>query len=143
MNPNITIFLLTVIFLLSACRGKAAPQEAIEVHPELQNIPVFPEATAWMEGIPGVNQDTYKYPVYSYTVKTIQYEHIVEFYKKEMPANSWELLSISDDRKTQSAGLMFSKSKTVAHLQIYPRITGVYMVAVVFYDDPVLDEQQE
>jgi len=91
--------------------------------------------------MPGVKRDFYKYPTYSYTVKTIQYENIVEFYEKEMPASGWELLSKGDDGKSKSADLIFTKSKTVVHIQIFPRITGVYIVTVVFYDDPVLEEQ--
>lgn len=142
MKLKITLFMLIVTLLFSACRGKSnSSQEAIEIHPELKNIPVYPKATAWGEGIPSVNQSLYKYPTYSYTVKTIQYENIMEFYEEEMPASGWELLSKGDDSKSKSADLMFTKSKIVVHIQIFPRMTGVYIVTVVFYDDPVLEEQ--
>ena len=141
MKQKAIIFLLIVVLLLSACQGKStSSRDTIKVHPELKNVPVYPEASAWAEGVPGMNQVPYKYPTYSYTVKTIQYEQIVDFYEKEMPANDWELLSKSDDGKNQSAGLMYATSKTVAHIQIFPRSTGTYTVTVVFYDDPVPDE---
>jgi hypothetical protein len=140
MKQKAATFLLVVV-IFSACRAQATSIPATdEIHPELQNIPAYPESSAWMEGIPGVNQYPYKYPVYSYTVKTTQYKHIIEFYEEEMPANNWELLSRSIDSKTQSAGLIFAKPKAVAHVQIYPRIMGVYVVYVVFYDDPVSEE---
>jgi len=140
MKQKATVFLL-IVMIFSACHAQATSTPTNnEIHPELQNIPVYPEASAWMEGIPGVNQDSYKYPVYSYTVKTTQYEHIIEFYEEEMPTNSWGLLSISNDSEAQSAGLMFAKPKTVVHVQIYPRITRVYLITVVFYDDPISEE---
>ena len=140
MKQKAVIFLLVVV-IFSACRAQATSTPATnEIHPELQNIPVYPESSAWMEGIPGVNQYPYKYPVYSYTVKTTQYKHIIDFYEEEMPANDWELLSKSDDGKNQSAGLMYAKSKTVAHIQIFPHSTGTYTVTVIIYDDPVPDE---
>ena len=141
MKQKSIFFLLVFILSLSACRGPSTfTEETVEIHPELQNIPIYPEASAWAEGVPGMNQVPYKYPTYSYTVKTIQYEQIVDFYEKEMPANDWELLSKSDDGKNQSAGLMYATSKTVAHIQIFPRTTGIYIVTVVFYDDPIPDE---
>ena len=144
MKYKATIFLLVVVLLLSACRNKSATsQDSVEIHPELENIPVYPEATAWMDGLPGVDQTTEKYQTYSDSLKTIQLERIVEFYEQEMPIFGWELFQTNEDRKTKSADLMFAKRKTVAHIQIFSRITGVYTVLVVFYDDPVLEEQQE
>lgn len=141
MKQKTTILLLVIILLTSACASESSSVlDTIEIHSELKNIPVYSEAKGWVEGIPGMDQDSYKYPIYSYTVKTTEYGQIIEFYEEEMPANNWELLSMSDDRKTQSAGLMYAKSKTVAHIQIFPRSTGIYTIAVVFYDDPVPEE---
>ena len=141
MKQTTTIFLLVFALLLSACRGEGdSAQDLIDIHPELKNIPVYPESTAWMEGIPGVDRTTEKYQTYSYSVKTIEYESIADFYEEEMPILGWELMSKDKDSKTRSAGLMFAKPNTVAHIQMMPLVTGYYLVFVVFYDDSVFEE---
>ena len=57
-----------------------------------------------------------------------------------MTNDGWELLQKSEDRKTNSAELMFARSKTVAHIQMIPWTANSYLVYVVLYEDPVLEE---
>ena len=137
-------WLLALVLLLSACRSQTGPTPiaAPEVHPELQNFPLYPGAKGWMIGFPGVDTPE-GHEVYSYPVEVFQLKTLVEFYEEEMPTAGWELLQKSDENKTKSAGLMFTKSKTVAHIQMIPWAADSYLVYVVFYDDPVFDELQK
>lgn len=67
-------------------------------------------------------------------------ETLVDFYEEEMLDDRWELLQRGEDHKTASADLMFSRSKTVAHIQMLPQTANSYLVSVIFYDDPVLEK---
>ena len=137
-----TLWILIVMLLISGCRAEpsSTPPAENEIHPELKNIPVYPGSTAWSEGIPGVRQQAEKFQSYSYEAKIFKYETLMEFYEDEMSKPEWGLLYTSEDRKIKSADLMYAKAKTVAHIQIIPWTANSYLVSVVFYDDPVLEE---
>ena len=130
------------MLLVSGCGTELSPTPSAEneIHPELKNIPLYPGSTAWSEGIPRVSRQFEKFQTYSYIANVFKYETLVEFYEDEMSKPEWELLYRSEDRKTKTADLMYAKAKTVAHIQIIPWTTNSYLVSVVFYDDPVLEE---
>lgn len=135
---QISLQLLAFAFMLLSCRAQPTPAAtSIEVHPALADIPVYPESVGWYEGIPGVNERQAKHQTYSYIANVFKYETLVEFYEDKMSSNGWELLQKSKDSKTKSAELMFTRSKTVAHIQIIPWTANSYLVCVVFYDDPI------
>ncbi len=129
---------MLLVLFPSACHKQdtAVPASIDEIHPELANIPVYPEATAWMDGIPRVAQLPSGVKAYSHIAKVFKYETLMEFYEDKMPDAGWELLQKSEDRETQSAELMFAKSTTVADIQINPWTSYSYLVTVLFYDDP-------
>lgn len=134
MKQTSTICFLIFVSILSACAASPTPIAVEnEVHPELKNIPVYPESTAWSEGIPDVNRQE-ELQTYSYIANVSEYETLVEFYEDKMSSDGWELLEKSEYSKTKSAGLMFTRSKTVAHIQMIPWTTNSYLVYVVFYD---------
>ena len=134
---KITTYFLAVVLFLSACHTQtpSIPVEN-EVHPELQNIPVYPDSKGWARGVPGVDTPQ-GHEVYSYPVEVFLLKTLVDFYEEQMPIAGWELLQKSEDSQTKSASLMFAKSKTVADIQIIPWTMNSYLVSVVFYDDPV------
>jgi hypothetical protein len=133
--------LLALILLLSACAVQFAPSPvAHELQPALSAIPVYPEAGGWNKGILGVNQESETSQTFSYTVNVFKYKTLVNFYEEEMVNKGWELLLKSEDSKTNSAELMFARSKTVAHIQMIPWTANSYLVYVVFYEDPVLEK---
>jgi len=138
MNQKSATFLLVIILSLSACRGEASSTpEAIEVHPELQNIPVYPEVKGWQAGIPGTNTPQ-GYEIYSYLVDVRQSKTLVDFYKENMPLNGWELFSEGENEieNRKSITLLFSKPGTIAQIGITQWTTASWLVAVNFYDDP-------
>lgn len=137
-----TLWILITILVISGCRAgpPATPSAENKIHPELKNIPLYPGSTAWSEGIQGVSNQVEKYQTYSYYANVFKYETLLGFYEDEMPKNEWELLYKDKDGKTKTAALMFAKAKTVAHIQIIPWTLNSYLVYVVFYDDPVLEE---
>ena len=138
MKQKAIIFLLVSTLLLSACLGKAtSSEETVEVHPELKNIPVYPEAKGWFIGIPGVDTPQ-GYEVYSYSVEVIQSKTLVDFYKENMPPNDWELFSEGKNEihNRKSITLLFSKEGTIAQLEIAQWTTTSWLVIVIFYDDP-------
>ena len=130
------------MLLVSSCRTEPSPTPSPEneIHPELKNIPLYPGSTAWSEGIPGVSGQAEKFQSYSYEANVFKYETLMEFYEDEMPKTGWDLLLKQKDGKTKSATLMYAKAKTVAQIQMIPRMANSYLVTVVFYDDPVLEE---
>lgn len=131
------LWILIPVLFLSACLVQSTvPPVQNEIHPGLTNIPVYSESSSWMDGIPGVHQPTNELKTYSYVAKAFKSETLVEFYEEKMPENGWELLQKNEDSKTKSVGLMFTRSKTVAHIQIVSRSLNSYLVTVVFYDDP-------
>ena len=136
------LWILMTILLVSGCRRESSPilSAETEIHPELKNIPLYPGSTAWNEGIPGISGQAEKFQSYSYEANVFKYETLMEFYEDEMSKTGWELLQKEADRKTKTAALMFAKAKTVAHIQMTPRMASSYLVTVVFYDDPVLEE---
>lgn len=138
MKQKTMVFLLVVTLLLSACRAQATPTPAEnEVHPELKNIPVYPEAKGWVRGIPGVDTPQ-EHEVYSYTARVPQSKTLVEFYKENMPLNGWELFSETENEieNRKSITLLFSKEGTIAELGIMEWTTASWLVTVNFYDDP-------
>lgn len=133
--------LLLFVFLLLSCRSQTTPTALKkEIHAALADIPVYPGSTAWREGIPGFNEQQAKYQTYSYIANVLKYKTLMEFYEAEMPNHEWELLEKSKDNKTRSAELMFTRSKTVAHIQMIPWTASSYLVWVIFYDDPILEK---
>lgn len=146
MHKPPMICLLIAVLILSACVRlfiPAAKQTAIpdknEIHPELANIPIYPDSPAWTEGMPGMDRSPKKLKTYSYVANVFKYETLMEFYKENMTGAGWELFQEGQDSKTKSADLMFSKNRTVAHLQIIPWTANSYLVSVVFYDEPALE----
>jgi hypothetical protein len=128
------------VFVLLSCNTPPTPTiTKTEVHPALADIPVYPDSPAWREGIPGVKQRE-GFQIYSYIANVFKYETLMEFYAAEMPNNGWELLYKSSASKTQNAELMFTRSKTVAHIQMGPWTANSYLVYVIFYDDPILEK---
>jgi hypothetical protein len=133
--------LLLFAFLLLSCHSQTTPTALKkEIHPALADIPVYAGSTAWREGIPDFNEQQAKYQTYSYIANVFKYETLMEFYEAKMPNHEWKLLEKSKDNKTRSAELMFTRSKTVAHIQMIPWTANSYLVYVVFYDDPVLEK---
>ena len=119
MKKKIAQLLILAIFLTS-CRAQTTPVPLeTEVHPELKNIPVYPEAKGWMRGIPGVDTPQ-GHEVYSYPAETLQPKTLVVFYKENMPPNGWELFSEMENEigSRKSITLLFSKEKTIAQLEI-------------------------
>jgi hypothetical protein len=137
-----TRWILIVVLFISACRAEPSATLPVEneIHPELKNIPLYPGSTAWREGIPGVSQQAQKFQIYSYEANVFKYETLMEFYEEEMLKTGWELLYKTKEGKTKTADLMFAKAKTVAHIQVIPWTANSYLVSVVFYDDPVLED---
>lgn len=138
MKQKATIFLLVVVLLLSACRDKSTlSQDTIEIHPELQNVPVYPEAKGWGIGIPGMDLPQ-EYETYSYPAEVLQSKTLVEFYKENMPSNGWELFDEMENEiaNRKSVTLLFSKEGTIAELDITQWTTASWLVTVNFYDDP-------
>lgn len=134
------VWLLILALPLSACAAPfpANPAEQ-EISPPLMVIPVYPGSIGWSEEVPGVNQESEKAQTFSYLANAVQYETLVEFYKEEMDRTGWELMEKSVDQKTDSAELMFTHSKTVAHIQIIPWTANSYLVYIVFYEEPVFE----
>jgi hypothetical protein len=133
--------LLLFAFLLLSCHSQTTPTALKkEIHPALADIPVYAGSTAWREGIPGFNERQAEHQTYSYIANVFKYETLVEFYEDKMSSDGWELLQKSKDSKTNSAELMFTRSKTVAHIQMIPWTANSYLVYVVFYDDPILEK---
>ena len=70
---NILNLFLFLILLTSACYSQAEQTPVIsEVHPELKNIPIYPNSNGIMDGNP--NWGDYQeegHTVYSYIAKTI------------------------------------------------------------------------
>ncbi len=138
MKQKATILLLVVMLLTSACRGESSSVPNIfEVHSELKNIPVYPEAKGWVIGIPGIDTPQ-GYEVYSYPVEVLQSKTLVEFYKENMPTNGWELFSEMENEihNRKSVTLLFSKEGTIAQLGIMEWTIASWRVTVNFYDDP-------
>jgi len=138
MKQKATILLLVVILLTSACRGEpSSVSDTIEVHSELENIPVYPEAKGWIIGIPSIDTPQ-GYEVYSYPAEVMQSKTLVDFYKENMPTNGWELFSEGENEigNRKSITLLFSKPGTIAQLGIMQWTTVSWLVIVNFYDDP-------
>jgi len=138
MKQKTTILLLVVILLISACRGESSSvSDTIEVHPELKNIPVYPEAKGWIIGIPGIDTPQ-GYEVYSYPAEVIQSKTLVEFYKESMPLNGWKIFDEGENEigNRKSITLLFSKEGTIAQLGIMQWTTVSWLVLVYFIDDP-------
>ena len=133
------VWLLVLASLFSACDTRVTPVDR-EMQPDPRTIPVYPESMGWNEGIPGLNQESETSQTYSYMASVFKYKTLVKFYEEEMTEDGWELLQKSEDSKTNSAELMFARSKTVAHIQMIPWTANSYLVYVVFYVDPVLEE---
>ena len=130
--------LLIFVFVLLSCSTQPTPTATkTEVHPALANIPVYPESTAWSEGIPGVDEQHEGIQTYFYIANVFKYETLIEFYEDKMSSDGWELLQKSKDSKTKSAGLMFARSKTVADIHMIPWTANSYLISVTFYNDPI------
>lgn len=132
-----TFLLLVVTLLLSACRGNVTSNpNTIEFHPDLKNIPVYPEAKGWVPGVPGVDTPQ-GYDVYSYPAEVLQSKTLVGFYKENMPPNGWELFSEMENEigNIESITLLFSKGNTIAELGIMEWTTTSWLVTVNFYDE--------
>jgi hypothetical protein len=134
-------WLLVLASFLSAC-STLSPLTGTdhEMPPDLSIIPVYPESTGWSKGIPGVNQESETSQTFSYTAKVFKYKTLMKFYEEKMADDGWELLQKSEGRKTNSAELMFARSKTLAHIQMIPWTVNSYLVYVVLYEEPVLEE---
>ena len=132
-------WLALLALLLSDCNSRtgSTPVAAPEVHPELQNIPLYPAAKGWTKGIPGVDLPQ-GYEVYSYPAEVFQSKTLVEFYKENMPPNSWELFSEMEDEigNRKSVTLLFSKKGIIAELDIIEWTATSWLVTVSFPDDP-------
>jgi len=138
MKQKTTVLLLVVILLTSACRGESSSlSDTIEVHSELKNIPVYPEAKGWIIGIPGIDTPQ-GYEVYSYPAEVMQSKTLVDFYKENMPPNGWELFSEGENESAnrKSITLFFSKPGTIAQISITQWTIVSWLVTVNFYDDP-------
>lgn len=138
MKQKTTILLLVVILLISACRGESSSvSDTIEVHPELKNIPVYPEAKGWIIGIPGIDTPQ-GYEVYSYPAEVIQSKKLVEFYKESMPLNGWEIFDEGENEieGRKSITLFFFKPGTIAQISITQWTIASWLVTVNFYEDP-------
>ena len=132
-------WLLALALLFSACHSQTGPTPIAtpEVHPELQNIPLYPDAKGWVRGIPGVDTPE-GYEVYSYPVQVFQSKTLVKFYKENMPSNGWELFSETENEieNRKSIFLLFSKGETIAELEIMEWTATSWLVTAVFYDNP-------
>ena len=135
------VWLLVLASVVSACATPVTLATVDnELQPELSLIPVYPELMGWNKEIPGVNQESETSQTFSYIAKVFKYKTLMKFYEQEMTDNGWELLEKSEDSKTNSAELMFAKSKTVAHIQMIPWTANSFLVYVVFYEEPVLEK---
>ena len=130
--------LITILFL-SACRAQTPPTPAstFEVHPELKNIPVYPESTAWLNGIPGVDIPD-KYQIYSYVADVYKSDTLVKYYEENMPSYGWDLFDKTENEIGNIKGitLLFSKGKTIAELEIMEWTATSWLVSVNFYSSP-------
>ena len=131
-------WLLALVLFLSACRAQTTPTpvSTAEVHLELMNIPVYPKSSAWTKGIPGVDTPE-GYQVYSYVANTFKSETLVKFYEENMPSNGWELFSKAEnDMGRKSITLLFSKTQTIAEIEIIEWTATSWLVTVNFLSDP-------
>jgi hypothetical protein len=133
--------LLMLALFVSACATFSPVTPANHgLYPELTGIPVYPGSLGWSQGIPGVNQESETSQTFSYIAKVSKHRTLLEFYEEKMADEGWEVLEKSEDLKTNNAELMFARSKTVAHIQMIPWTANSYLVYVVLYEDPVLEE---
>ena len=146
MHKPSVICLSILVLILSACVRPFTPasKETVtpvksHIRPELEDIPVYPGSSAWREGIPGITELPENLKTYSYVANVFNYETLAEFYEENMADAGWDLLQRSEDRKTRSADLMFSRDKTVAHFQMIPWTANSYLVGVIFYDEPAME----
>ena len=132
---------LVLALLLSACStlSTSTPVDN-ELPPDLRAIPIYPQSMGWNKGIPGVNQESENCQTFSYVASVFKYKTLMKFYEEEMTNDGWEILGKSEDSKTKSAEIMFARSKTVAHIQMIPWTANSYLVYVVLYEEPVLEE---
>ena len=101
-----------------------------------RDVPIFPG---------GVESNDYPadYPLYNYIVKNVEFDILQEFYKDQMLAAGWELLSENFRNEISSrefAQFYFSKPNTVVDIQILELNTNSYLVSIRAYDDPVSEE---
>ena len=143
---QITFWIINFSLLLSSCRAQT-PSTPVEnvIHPELKNIPVYPESTAWAKGIPAINYYPEDTAIYSYMAKAYKAETLVTYYEETMPDYGWDFLSYGSDYKVgnnKGTSIYFSKQKVVVDIQILEWTVGNCQVSVNFYDDPTLKEGQ-
>ncbi|MEO8358114.1 MAG: hypothetical protein ABI621_19595 [Chloroflexota bacterium] len=135
------MWLLILVLVASGCDAKTTPTPAStdQVHPELKNIPLYPESTGWKEGLPGVTQYPEGYQVYSYIARVFKPGTIGEFYEENMSSNGWELFSTREEDNIgnrKSITLLFSKGKDIAEIVIMEWTSTSCLVSVNFFDDP-------
>lgn len=139
-------WLISLMLLLSSCSSQTSSTQVVnEIHPELKNIPVYPESSAWAEGIPAMNYHPEDMAVYSYRAKVYRSETLATYYEEAMPDYGWEFLSYGPDYKADNnkgTSIYFSKQEVVVDIQIFEWTGGYCLVSVVFYDDPTLKEGQ-
>ena len=132
-------WLLALVLILSACHSQvtSTPISTVEVHPELKNIPTYSENTSWIRELPRVNIPK-DLELYTYTANVYKMETLVTFYEENMPSYGWELFykAESEFKGIRSITLMFSKSKTIADLEITDWTTTSKLVSVNFYSSP-------
>lgn len=132
-------WLLALVLFLSACRSQTTPTptSTLEIHPELKNIPVYPESTAWMDGIPGVDVPE-RYQIYSYVADVYNSDTLVKYYEENLPSYGWELFDKTEDEIGNIKGttLLFSKGKTIAQLEVMEWTVTSKLVSVNFYTSP-------
>ena len=138
-------WVISLTLLFSACRAQTPTQVVDEIHPELKNIPIYPESAAWAKGIPAINYYPEDTAIYSYMAKAYKVETLVTYYEETMPNYGWDFLSYGPDHKTgnsKGTSIYFSKQKVVVDIQIFEWTVGYCQVSVIFYDDPALKEGQ-
>jgi hypothetical protein len=136
---NILKLFLFLILLTSACYSQAEQTPVIsEVHPELKNIPIYPNSDGIMDGNP--NWGDYQeegHTVYSYIAKTINTSSVEKYYEKNMP-DEWISLGtgVGSVNNKEWTNMWYYKEDVFVDISISQWTTTSCLVVIDFYSDP-------
>jgi len=131
-------WLFCTMLLLSSCRAQSSPTQVVdEIHPELKNMPIYPNSNGIMEGTP--NWGDYQpegHTIYSYIAKTLESNTVEKYYEKNMP-DEWVSLGPSTVKinNIKSVSLLYYKEDMFVNISIIQWTTASYLVVIDFSSD--------